>query len=122
MIATNPITNTEDILYARDMLERIEYLELSVAENTEEELEEFRTLDSILSQVKMYSGADPKEGARLIRDSYFSEYVEEQYRGEIGVDRNHWLFTYIDWEAVADDLKQDYANVYFDGVEYWVSC
>ena len=31
-----------------------------------------------------------------------------------------WPYNYIDWEAAADDLKQDYASIEFDGVTYWM--
>jgi len=31
-----------------------------------------------------------------------------------------WPFSYIDWEAAADALRQDYLMVDFDGVNYWI--
>lgn len=67
------------------------------------------------------SSPDWAFGETLIRDSYFAEYAEE-FASDIGaINRDaQWPLTHIDWEAAADDLKQDYMSVDYDGVEYWI--
>lgn len=59
-------------------------------------------------------------GATLIRDSYFEDYAQELAEdiGAIGSNMQ-WPLMYIDWNAAAEALKQDYSSVDFDGVEYW---
>lgn len=85
-----------------------------------EEGEELRALLALQDEAEGYA-ADWRHGAQLIRDSYFQTYAEELAE-EIGaIDRNaKWPLSHIDWEAAAEDLKQDYTAVDFDGVEYWV--
>ncbi len=65
--------------------------------------------------------SDWSHGETLIRDSYFETYAEELAEdiGAIGKD-TQWPLSYIDWEAAANALKQDYTCVDFDGVEYWI--
>lgn len=31
-----------------------------------------------------------------------------------------WPLRHIDWDAAAEELKQDYTSVEFDGVTYWI--
>jgi predicted nucleic acid-binding Zn-ribbon protein len=62
-----------------------------------------------------------RDGAALIRDSYFKEYAE-QYADDVGaINREaHWPNCHIDWEAAAEDLKSDFTSVDFEGVTYWI--
>ncbi len=62
-----------------------------------------------------------KDGATLIRDSYFKEYAQElaEDTGAINKDAR-WPTNCIDWEEAASELKQDYTEVDFDGVPYQV--
>lgn len=140
MIATNPIsdgsakpiTNLEDILDSRDILERIEYLEAEMKKNVfidhcygkdQFELEELETLNSLLQRVQLYSGVRPEDGALLIRDSYFTEYAKERaYKDGLYGRDSRWPLFYIDWERAANGLKMNYAQIYFDGIEYWIVC
>jgi uncharacterized protein YeaO (DUF488 family) len=64
---------------------------------------------------------DWRYGATLIRDSYFEEYAE-QFADDIGaIDaKAGWPLMHIDWKAAAEALQQDYTEVEFDGVSYWV--
>lgn len=121
MIATNPISNTEDILDTRDILERINWLETDETELDELETEELEALRKLIEEVRQYSGEEPEYGAGLIRDTYFTEYAQELAEdiGAISKDLQ-WPLMHIDWEAAADALKMDYSPVDFDGVEYWV--
>lgn len=62
-----------------------------------------------------------RDGASLIRDTYFVEYAQ-QFAEDIGAikDDQGWPYDHIDWEAAADALKMDYSSVTFAGVDYRV--
>lgn len=145
------ITNREDVIDSREIIDRIEYLEdeqttlsdkLDEAKENEDNLEELQTalkdaqealkewdesdegqelraLKSIQDEADGYS--DWKHGATLIRDSYFTEYAEQlaNEMGAINKDQS-WPNNCIDWKQAADELKQDYTCVDFDGVDYWI--
>src|SRR3990167_2818967 len=98
-IATREITNSEDIIDSRDVLARIEYLE--------EEAEGY--------------ASDWIYGAALIRETHFVEYAQELAE-DIGTVKSdaEWPLRHIDWDAAAEELKQDYTEVDFDGVTYLV--
>lgn len=114
---TTEISNTQDIIDSRDVIERIKALE-----GTEDETEkaELKALEALQEEAEGYSD-DWKYGATLIRDSYFTEYAQELAEDIGAIDRNaKWPLQHIDWEAAADELKQDYTSVEFDGTTYWV--
>ena len=56
----------------------------------------------------------------FVRDSYFIEYAQELAAQRAGGVLVRWPFTCIDWREAADELQQDYYDVDFDGVTYWV--
>jgi hypothetical protein len=57
----------------------------------------------------------------LIRSDSFVEYAEELAEDIGAIDRDAgWPLQYIDWEAAADALRQDYTEVDFDGDTYYV--
>lgn len=123
------VSNNEDILDSRDIQARIEELENDGVQPYSEEEEpdnneeraELTALLALREEVSYNSGDSWKDGATLIRDSYFEEYAE-QLADDIGaIDRNaSWPICHIDWAAAAESLKQDYSSVDFNGVEYWV--
>lgn len=138
------ITNREDVIDSREIIDRIEYLEderttlsdrLDNADTDQEtqaaqtalnewdesdEGQELQALKSIQDEAKGYS--DWKYGVTLIRDSYFQTYTKELASdiSDYNPNKVSWPFTCIDWENAADELKQDYTSVDFDGVEYWI--
>lgn len=141
MRGDSEITNSEDIIDSRSVTERIAYLEgerdsfvvngvdergnsmydpTKWAEANPEDAEELAALLKLQEEAEGYV-EDWKYGATLIRDSYFEQYAEELAE-EIGaVSQNvSWPNNHIDWKAAAEELKQDYTSVDFDGVEYWV--
>jgi hypothetical protein len=86
-------------------------------ESTEEE---YRALTSLESEAEGYC-SDWRHGATLIADSYFEEYAEQLAEDIGAIDPNaRWPLNHIDWVAAANELKQDYTSVDFDGTEYWV--
>lgn len=130
----NPVTNAEDIIDSREVIERIAYLEAErdaydedeasaavkwAAENPDE-AEELRAL--LAFQADADGCPDWEYGATFIRDSYFREYAET-YADEVCDMKSNtaWPFCYIDWGAAADALQADYTAYDFDGVTYWAN-
>ena len=142
------ISKYDDLIDSRDVIARIDELESEIADLKEqlEELEddednelpeecealnaeietleeELAPLQSLAEEASGYS-SDWRYGETLIADSYFTEYAQEMAE-EIGaIDPNAgWPSQHIDWDAAADELKQDYTCVDFDGAEFWIrSC
>ena len=132
------ISNNEDILDSRDILERIGELiegggdddsilyteDPALAVDREyawERKEELELLQRLIDELTDNSNGDsPEDGITLIRDSYFEEYAEE-FASDIGaISRDmQWPLDCIDWGQAAKDLQQDYFSIEFDGVEYW---
>ncbi len=110
------ISNNQDIIDSRDIIERIE--ELQDTED-EEEQEELKALEALAEEAKDYS--EWEFGAVLIRDDYFEEYARglAEDVGTISGDP-HWPTNCIDWEQAASELQMDYTALVFDGVTYWV--
>ena len=79
----------------------------------EEEGQELKALTDLADEAS--SSPDWTYGETLIR--YAMELAEDI--GAIDKDAS-WPNTYIDWDAAADALKQDYTSVDFDGTEYWI--
>jgi len=126
---TEEITNDQDIIDSRDILERIQYIEQLLEEGdlvTEEHdleisalTEELESLQDLTEQCEQCG--DWKYGETLIRDSYFEDYAQELAKDVGAIDRYvPWPLRHIDWSAAADELKNDYMLVNFDGEEYWI--
>lgn len=139
------ISNSDDLIDSRDVIERINELsetrdellyQIDAAEDKEEtevakaDLEDWDNSDEGL-ELKMLlklqeeaEGGDWEYGEVLIRDSYFDQYARDLADDIGAIDRDaNWPLNHIDWEAAADELKQDYTCVDFDGVDYWIrSC
>src|SRR5574340_643485 len=126
----NTISNMDDVIDSRDVIERIEHLteerENWAEEHPEadymatEEGGELRALLALQDEAEGYC-PDWTYGAQLIRDSYFKDYAQELAE-DCGMleNCNQWPATCIDWERAARELKMDYTAVEFDGVTYWV--
>lgn len=138
----NPITNTQDVIDSRDVLERINELsaahanllepyegnakkllevlgDLAEYEEVADDLEELASLQDLEQQAG--TCGDWQYGATLILDSYFQEYAQELAEdcGMVPSDLG-WPCCHIDWDAATDALKMDYTQVDFDGTEYWI--
>jgi hypothetical protein len=84
------------------------------------EREELVALLALQDECEGYA-SDWKYGETLIRDSYFTEYAEEEAYSLGFINREAiWPLNHIDWEAAAEELKNDYTSAEFDGVTYWV--
>jgi hypothetical protein len=135
------IDNRSDILDVRDIIERFEELEHDKDLATDNAGEENETVDGVLfnednqeehdrlkkllDELKGNGGDEEWQGdwypITLIHRDYFEDYAQELASDVVeGFDSRvvTWPFTCIDWEAAANELEQDYSNVYFDGEEY----
>jgi hypothetical protein len=124
----NTISNKDDVIDSRDVIERIDWLGDELAEhadlyNAEELAElqaELKSLKALADEAEGYA-ADWPYGETLIRDSYFMEYAQELADSIGAIDNNaSWPLTCIDWEQAARELQMDYTSVEFDGVWYWI--
>jgi len=81
---------------------------------------EAKTLEALRSLRDDFDARDFEDGMTFIADRYFTEYVEELV-SEIGdLPREVPGYIVIDWDATADNIRQDYADVEFFGTTYWV--
>lgn len=122
--------NTDDVIDSRDVIARIEELEderdaLEGVKETvlwdRENADELTALKALAEQGEQYA-ADWLHGETLIRESYFETYAEELAADVCAYDSREarWPLTHIDWEAAAEELKQDYTEIDFDGVPYLI--
>jgi hypothetical protein len=123
MTMTNEITNDQDIIDSRDIIERIEELSsYAPSEISKEDLAELLSL-KVLAEEAEPESSDWQHGETLIRRSYFVDYVMDMLADCGDLPRNMPWYIKIDKEATASNIEQDYASVDFDGVEYLIrSC
>ena len=131
------ISNTDDVIDSRDVIERIEELTTECADWISGETDGERTrdlwaaefpdestelvaLEALQADAEGYSG-DWKYGAQLVRDSYFKDHAQELAE-DCGMIPSglSWPCTCIDWDQAARELQMDYTSVEFAGVTYWV--
>jgi hypothetical protein len=119
------IDNTEDIIDSRDVIARIEELEGEKAGADTLDMDwgeidaELATLRKLAEQGE--GSPDWPHGEALVRDSHFEAYARQLAEDIDALPPNRsWPLNCIDWEAAAEALQQDYFDVDFDGVTYWV--
>jgi len=81
--------------------------------------DELKALQDLQEETEGYC-SDWSYGASLIRDDYFEQYCQELVQDVGDLPNGIPSYIVIDWEATADNIKQDYTSVDFDGVTYWV--
>lgn len=137
----NTISNMDDTIDSRDVIERIEELQTELEEyhdeqattlsfeyalqdaaNFPEHAEEYAELTALLALQEEAEGYCPDwtYGAQLIRDSYFEqamdEMIEDCYGEQYSKDLPSFMTITLDYAA----LQSDYTSVDFDGITYWV--
>jgi hypothetical protein len=125
---TTQITNSDDIIDSRDIIERIEQLDGRQFDHndlTKVELEELAALKALAAECEQYA-SDWQYGEPLIRRSYFETYIGELiddcYSIPKDIDTNSWPYRHLsfDLDAAAEEAEQDYTEVNFGGVEYLI--
>ena len=140
----NAISNFDDVIDSRDVLERIEALESELMDAKDGESEaseqldfetwlenaakdENHTLQDSAKELLILKAladegdtiADWKYGETLIRESHFETYAQELAYDIGAINRDAvWPNNCIDWERAAE-LKVDYTSLDFDGVTYY---
>lgn len=115
------IDNSADIIDSRDIIARIDYLE-----NTEDEDEQEELANLLKLQEQAEGCSDWDYGATLVRESYFTDHIEELikdcYNMPEEMDSGTWPYNHLsmDYEAAAEEAKVDYSEVDFDGVTYYI--
>ena len=111
----NDITNSDDVIDSRDILDYIEKYE-----DDKDFKDVVKALQSIVKQYcDNYDEGlkDLEFGVFFIRDSYFEDYMWDFFLEVNQIDEA--LECYIDIEAFARDQQYNYDTVDFDGIEYW---
>ena len=127
---SNQIDNTQDVIDSREIIDRIEDLEGRIEdleyieEPSSEEAQELAILLKVQEQAE--DCADYQYGEALIRESYFTDYIKEliadcyELPKEFNSGAWPWRHMTLDYEAAADEAKDDYTRVDFDGVTYLI--
>lgn len=125
----------DDQVCVRDLMSLIEEMNSLVSdlEKIREELRSHRSISEVADIDEMLSDPDIKEyqaaydeisaykGKHLISESYFVHHAADLAEDLGLVDRNaSWPFNRIDWEAAAEDLKQDYTRISIGSEDYYV--
>lgn len=123
------ISNNDDLIDSRDIVEAIAELEAQKERHTEDESKEVWTnadqdeLDlfkAIVEEIDNNGGDKAEDGVTLIRDSHFKDYAIELANDCGMIEKDvKWPYTCIDWEQAAWELQMDYASLEFNGVTYW---
>lgn len=110
-IEDNTDEDENDILESELQQAKDEY-EYWMADNEEK----MRALQNLREKIPEF-----EKGKALIAEDYFEEYAQDLasdlYGNEIA--KAQWPFDCIDWKQAADELKQDYAYIEFDGDTWW---
>lgn len=83
--------------------------------------DELATLEALASEGE--ASPDWSYGETLVRESYFVEYIEQLIDDCYEVPKStEWPYRHmtLDYEAAAQEARQDYLEVDFDGVTYLV--
>lgn len=111
-------------LDSRDLLERLD--DLAAREDDEadplddDERDELDMLRKLQDETEGYSGDSWRDGVFFIAADDFEDYARELAEDIGAIDRNaDWPLSYIDWEAAADALTQDYTSCEIAGRDYW---
>lgn len=85
---------------------------------TEDDREELANLRDLASECKDYS--DWKYGEALINEEYFTEYCMDMLKNIGDLPQDIPSYIAIDEEQTAENMKDDYMTVDFDGATYYM--
>jgi hypothetical protein len=125
-MTTTSLDLTADIIDVRDIIARIEELELEVEANGEgEHIAEWKALTAIMDDLKGSGGDEQWRGdwypVTLIRDHYFTDYCRELVQDIGDLPKDIPAYIAIDWDATADNLRVDYSSVEIACNDRWVT-
>ena len=131
-MTTTSLDLTADIIDVRDIIARIEEIELELTGDefpTDEELaliEELAILTAIMEDIKGSECSDEQwrgdwYPVTLIRDHYFTDYCRELVQDIGDLPKDIPAYIAIDWDATADNLRVNYSSVEIAYDNRWVS-
>lgn len=84
------------------------------------DIEDYRNIESFCEDLE--SSPDFTYGESVIHEDYFTEYAEAFVKscGYIDYNLPYWIENNIDWDGVADEIKQDYMKIDFEGESYFI--
>lgn len=115
-----------DIIDVRDIIARINDIDLDTPETLQEKWDngvEYDLLLEILDELKGNGGDEQWRGdwypLVLIRDSHFKDYIRELLAecGDISAKLPNYVV--VDWDATARNFHVDYSTIEIDGATYW---
>ena len=89
-------------------------------EATSPDADELAALLALAKECEGVGVPDWEYGATLIRGSHFTEYVADMLEDCGELPRDLPWYIQINWDATARNVQQDYMNVEFGDVTYWV--
>ena len=109
------ITGTEEILYLDDIKTRIAYLEDPGDTDPGDCTAELAELREVVSEINDY-------GYKLIHETHMADYAQERAESVMGsgADTDAWPFNHIDWDAAADEMRNEMGDVTLFGETYYV--
>jgi hypothetical protein len=123
-----------DILDIRDLIDEFEGLSEELEELEDEGLshddieasfdfDRYEALEVLLDELEGLGGDHQWHGKwfpiMLIPDEDFTEYAQELLQDIGDLPRDIPSYIDINWESTADNIKEDYSSVDFEGTEYW---
>lgn len=108
------------MLDSRDLIAELEELEEQDEDGNPLDADQIERRDAI-RELAEAGIEDWYHGATLIPEDEFEDYARQYAEdiGETGME-DRWPYMYVDWEAAANALQQDYTVVEFEGVTYYV--
>lgn len=92
------------------------FLDSAIFDYGDEEKEELAELEDLESEI-----SDFRHGEDMIPESDFEDYARQFAEDCCGMEDDvRWPFNCIDWEQAAEELKQDYTSVEYQGTTYLV--
>lgn len=89
------------------------------ADTYADEIEHYENVEYFCEELS--SIPDFNYGETVIKENYFSDYCKDfvQECGYIPNDLPSWIEDNINWEGVAEDLRQDYSEADFEGETFY---
>jgi hypothetical protein len=110
--ATSKIWTGSDVISSKEIIERLDELESDedlLSDADKEELEDLREFKNVFGEFSEW-----EDGLTIIARSYFVEYVKDMLEDTGDIPS----YIVIDWDATADNIKQDYISYDINGTEF----
>ena len=98
----------EDILFEEEEIE-------SWKQDWQEEINQITCIDEVEDEI----GSEFDFGVTLIPEDDFTDYVEDLLKGYGYISDGFPSWIEVDWEATAENVKQDYSELEYEGETYF---